>query len=758
MRKRRLFWLAAAFCLGILLAERKAFFWGLFLCALLGVWAICAKTWRKSSICMLLGLCVGFCIFTWQYAGYEASLAKIADAIVTVEGRVEAVQTGEKTRLTVRGTIQNDLASVKEGTVYIYPKDAGSWQYGDAVLVRAVASVPGVPQNFGETAYRPYAMGKHLYAFLYPEAGEIQKTGYSFSLYQPKDMAYAARTWLKERISGRTSSAAEAFLVALLTGDQSGIYERDIVALQKAGLSHIVAVSGMHLQVLVTAVMALFGILHIQKRWFSVCCYLLFIWFFVVFTGASASVLRAALMLTVFFFADFLRRDRDALTALAFAVLFLGLANPGIVFDIGFQLSCTSTLAILLFAPKIEACLRMLPRLLRISLSTTVTAFLGFAPIAAYYFGILSTMGVLANLLVCPLVTPVMVGGFFASLTAQIPILSTILFWALDRIVCYILAVAKVIASLPFSVQMVTKPGTLDFMAYLAGVVGIYLWFCKRRWQTLYAFLLAVTLLEVQLLGSWMMSKTVQVSFLSVGNGDCALVTMGKTAVLFDSGGSIYTDVAEKTVIPYIRNRGLLEIEAAFLTHYHTDHGAAYLRLMEEGLVRTLFLPSHADSDLKPALAAMAAKTGTAIRYLGDGDTVQLGALSVSAFDSNIGTDENNGLLYRMESFGVRLLFTGDIDKKGERRLVWRGADLDCDILKVPHHGASTAGSEEFTAATSPSLAVISCGENSYGHPSQTILSNYAERNIPVYRTDQNGTVEITILPNGWYFARTLWK
>lgn len=749
--------MTAAFLGGILLAAAEWFLPAAFLgVALLSGGILLRKYgYCKLLLMAVLGMAVGFLCFSWQYHRYSQKLEVLDGQTVTLQGRVEDIRSTERLRLLVRGSIEGENFQYKNISVYVYPEDGFKVKYGDTISLSSTASAPDLPRNFGETNYRYYCMGKGIYAFFYPKEGEIEILGNSVSLFRPKDVAYTLRAKAHSALSGRTSTTAEGFLRALLTGDKSLLYIETSENLQRAGLSHVVAVSGLHLQIIIGAVMALFGILKIRRRLFSVILYLLLIWFFVLFTGASASVLRAALMLSVFFFADFFRRENDSLTALAFAAFALCAVNPGMLFDIGFQLSCSSTLGILLFAGKFAGYLSFLPRFFRSSLAVSLAAFAGFAPLGAFHFGSISLIGILANLLVCPLLSCIMIGGLLAVIAAPVPYVSDILFFLLDVGIRYVLWVSALCAAAPWAVAHLPKPGMSALFGWLGVMVTLYALTEKKVRRAGWIFALALVLFAIELGGNHLEKQGTSVTFLSVGNGDCALVREKGRTLLFDSGGSNYTDVGEKTVIPYLGREGIAQIDAAFLTHYHTDHGAGFLSLLENGYIGTLFLPAHEDRELKPELATMAMKAGVRVRYLGDGDTVTLDELNVTAFSTGA-AGENNGLVYRLDIADTRILFTGDIDKNGERRLVYRGADIDSDILKVPHHGADTSGLPEFTDAVSPETAVISCGENFYGHPAQSVLELYEKRGIPVHRTDTEGTVRIRFFANGKRKIETL--
>ena len=200
----------------------------------------------------------------------------------------------------------------------------------------------------------------------------------------------------------------------------------------------------------------------------------------------------------------------------------------------------------------------------------------------------------------------------------------------------------------------------------------------------------------------------------------------------------------KNTVISYLRREGITKIDAAFLTHYSQDHGEGYLALIEGGYVGKLFLPSYKDKTLKPALLSAAVAYDVPVRHLRDGDRISMAALDLFALDGRWGEGEN-GLVYRIDAPGGKILLTGDLDKTGQRYILYRGGDVDCDILSVPYHGDNDGYLGEFLRAASPSVAVISAVQP----PDESISKGYEAENVSLFRTDRDGAVRIRIFPNG---------
>lgn len=730
MKKRYFFWFSAAFLLGIVLASGMQPH--VVLCSVAGTFLGAALFYKygygKTFLFAAFGVLLGAICFSWHFSGYRSELEEIDGKSVTLSGRVtKAEKQDDGMCLFVRGRIESIGFFCDDIGAYVYTEGETAPAYGDIITVRAAASVPHAAKNFGEVDMRAFYMGRGVSAFLHPKAEDVEVIGHSFSRIRPADAAHALRQWVQKQLAAHTDGKTEGFLRAFLTGDKSLLAAEETTRLSKAGLSHIVAVSGLHLGVVLGGVLAFFGILKMRRRLFSVCFYLLFIWFFVLFTGASVSVLRAAIMLSVFFLADFFRRQNDSLTALAFAAFSLCLVNPGVLFDVSFQLSASSTLGILLFAESFSKRLSFLPRVVCTTCAASLAAFLGFMPLAAYHFGTVSVVGLLANVLVCPMLAPLLFLGFAAVALGNVPLLGAALYFLLDKGVLYVLKVAELAAYLPGTAVSFGKISPFTIFAYLLFLVSVYLRTAKKNLCAAGCLSLAILVSCLTLLGNLFTYHHTAVTFLSAAQSDAAVVTHGKVTVLFDGGGSLYTDTGERTVLPYLRREGIRKIDAAFVTAYHTENVRGVISLLENGYIETLYLPSAEGGEWKAELARVAGKCGTRVRYLGDGDAVRIGDSTVCAMGAFAKSEENHGLAYRLSVPGGSVLFAGDIEDSGARRLLWRGADLSADVLSVGKHTVLP----EFLAAVSPKLSVVSGGEMPAAH-----------------RTDESA-VRVRISPSG---------
>lgn len=211
---------------------------------------------------------------------------------------------------------------------------------------------------------------------------------------------------------------------------------------------------------------------------------------------------------------------------------------------------------------------------------------------------------------------------------------------------------------------------------------------------------------------------TEEVSFLNVGQGDCILIRDGYTSVMIDTGGNLSFDLAQEVDIPFLRKEKIYSIDALIASHHDFDHIGAKESLMKH-------FPVHLYVDEASAFP------------------LRVGDLLFNNYNVYSGGEENEESLVLSLSFmGKVWLFTGDAPTSIEKKILLDHPEIDCDILKVGHHGSDTSSSEEFLKKITPEVGIISVGrKNSYGHPKKSVLERFASLGIPLRRTDEEGTI-----------------
>ncbi len=247
-----------------------------------------------------------------------------------------------------------------------------------------------------------------------------------------------------------------------------------------------------------------------------------------------------------------------------------------------------------------------------------------------------------------------------------------------------------------------------------------------------------------------------QVIFVDVGQGDSTFIRTPSGETLLIDGGEY--DTYETHLLPFLRKQGIKTIDTAIATHYHSDHIGGIQLLTEDGGVKTLVLPDYDDTDnSRKYLENAAYNNDTQVQYVSAGDVIEthcddlsIKVLHPSRGGSNGNNFHNNNSLVLHISYGkTSFLITGDIEARAERELISNN-NIECDVLKVPHHGSSSSSSEEFIQAADPTYGIISAGKNnSYGHPHFETLDTLNDEDIRIYRTDTDGNITFDVTDNG---------
>lgn len=247
-----------------------------------------------------------------------------------------------------------------------------------------------------------------------------------------------------------------------------------------------------------------------------------------------------------------------------------------------------------------------------------------------------------------------------------------------------------------------------------------------------------------------------QIIFIDVEQGDATLIRTPNGENILIDGGEY--DTYETHLAPFLHEQGIEAVDAAIVTHYHSDHMGGIQSLTEDGGVKTLILPNYDDTDnSKKYLERAANNNGTNVQYVSSGDAIETACegLSIKVLHPAIGGSKgnnfhNNSSLVLHISYGrTSFLITGDIEARVEKKLI-ANTDIECDVLKVAHHGSSSSSSKKFIQAADPTYAIIPVGkDNSYGHPHYETLDTLDNEDIRVYRTDTDGNITFDVTAEG---------
>lgn len=555
------------------------------------------------------------------------------------------------------------------------------------------------------------------------------------------------RSAIKSAISQSFSEDTYGFSQALLLGDSSALDYETQTAFKLSGIRHIIAVSGLHISILY----GFLSFLTFRRRYLTAIVGIPTLFLFAAIAGFTPSVTRAAIMVCLMMIAAACNKQYDGASALAFACLVMLIFNPLTITSISFQLSVASVAGIFLFSEPISAWLGKMPikkkkgtgarfaRWCISSASVSISAVSLTTPLCAYYFGAVSLVGILTNLLTLWAVSFIFYGIIcVCALFFLFPKGAVFLAKGVSLLIRYVLAIARVLSRFPLAAVYTKSEYIVIWLAFVYVLLAIFLIMRKKKpFQLIFCGIFGLC---IALLLSWMqpLADECRVTVLDVGQGQSILLQSEGKSFLVDCGGSNFqkvSDIASETLL----SQGINHLDGLILSHYDDDHtgGVPYfLTRMDADL---LIVPDTEDSGI--------IKT---ISELSDGEIVRISQDSVFRFGeakmtifAPISSEKSNenSLCVLFETPNCAILITGDRSAFGERMLLRRAEFPKIDLLIAGHHGSKTSTCDALLDALQPEVVAISVGENHFGHPSDEVLARLEKYGCVVCRTDENGTI-----------------
>ena len=568
---------------------------------------------------------------------------------------------------------------------------------------------------------------------------------------------------LKESISQAFPNDVSGLVQALVTGNRDNLSDPFTTSLQRAGLSHTVAVSGMHLAFLAGLLSMLFGGWRRLASLVTIPVTILF----TLTAGCTPSVVRAAVMILLLHIGPLFYRERDEFTSLGSALFLLLLYNPFSAAHIGLQLSFAAVAGIFLCAQPLQTALmaripfrpakrwtfwwaiQLVPKFIVSTFCATLGASVFTVPLSAIYFQSVSLIAPLSNLLTLWAVGVLFGAGvLIGTLGVFVPELAVLLALPIAPLGRYLNAVIDGLSSLIFSAV------TTQSVYYRAWLVLVYLILMlipilpgKKRW-IIPTCCGVITLCLAMLLNAWSFWwGSGAVTVLDVGQGQSVLVRSGQFLCLVDCGGDSY-DSAGDIAADFLGDYGVGRLDLLVLTHFHADHANGVAQLLKRVQVDTLAIPpaTGEEEPLREEILSAAQEQGVEVLEVGEDTLLTLGQDRTIQLYAPLGAGETNesGLTCLVSNGDFDTLITGDMGSDVEQQLLSHAALPDLEVLVAGHHGSKASTSEQLLAATAPDYAFLSVGEhNSYGHPAQETLERLAAAGCRIYRTDLQGTITL---------------
>lgn len=666
--------------------------------------------------------------------------------------------------------VQNLSKNIKNTYLNLFVDKKINLEYGDIIKCKGDLEKGKEARNYGGFDYNIYLKTQKIYGIFNSQKVElISKDIDIFSI------ANNISNKVEEKIDLLLNEKETSLCKGLILGKTEEIEESIKENFRVVNISHILAVSGLH----VTYIVMLITIISqriIGKRYSTVFVIVVLI-FYMFLVGFTPSIVRACIMGILVNLAFLVQRKNNFWNSLALSLLLILINNPYSILNIGLQLSYLATIGIVSFSKKIRKKIdnfkflknnlvirknnkiQILVDKVNDNLSVMFSAQILILPIMIYNFNIFGTYFIISNLLVSVIIGTTI----FLSILL---VTSSFIFFPISKIFSHILTmllqlliIISNISKLPFSKIYIPTPSILSIILYyvtiyvlnflddvyskendsyyrIRNLIAIFKYRIRKNRPKVKKLIIATFVLMIIMN---ILPKNLKVHFIDVGQGDSTfIVTPHNKTILIDGGGSLNKnfDVGEKTLVPYILDRGYTKIDYIFVSHFDFDHVGGILTILQELKVGKVIIGKQFEnSENYEKMIKIARKKKVEIIQVDKENDIVIDDVNFNIIwpdKENIIKENslnNNSLVMKMIYRNFSMLFTGDIEEIAERKIIDTYKDnydiLKSDVLKIAHHGSKTSSINEFLNLVKPKIALIGVGgNNKFGHPSKGVINN----------------------------------
>ncbi len=537
----------------------------------------------------------------------------------------------------------------------------------------------------------------------------IEVTGHGF---HPNIIKHRINEYITENYQEDSAHYIRLFVLGIKDEE----FKADSAVAKELGITHLFAISGMHLGLMVGMLTGILKPLYLSKKT-TKRMVMLFLVAYNIITGFKVSIMRASILIIVVYVIEqvdilLTKTDIVSLTFLLFVII-----NPYIVYSLGFQLSYLIALSLLLG----NDILKSKSRIISIAKTTLFATFWGL-PLTLASTHQIGLVFIYANIFLILYISYIFLPATIITLIVpKAEVLYFTLIQVFEKAITFFDEI-NILVDFNF-------PNNIYKLLFW-GLLGLFFICYENRKKRLLALMGIILVFLLSTFASFESNRFVR--FLDVGQGDAIHIHDNGCDMLIDTGSADDYD----NLIKYFESFNVKTMDILLITHYHSDHYGELENILDEMTVEALYLPSDP------------ASTNMTYQVLREGDCFSCGQSNFQVLSADQGdSNQNNNSLVLYALIGHdRYLFTGDIEEEVERKII-ADYDFQVDILKVPHHGSDTSSSYEFLETLEAEVAIISVGkDNYYGHPASEIIKRYEDMNHQIYRTDTDGTITVYYL------------
>ena len=587
--------------------------------------------------------------------------------------------------------------------------------YGDYIYVKGKLIKPKDNTNFNLFNYKKYLLSNNIKYTV--KASNIK------ILKRNKNIFYKLKNYIFFKIKSLDKS--KKYILTFIFADKSYIDKEMYDNYQNLGISHLFAVSGMHIS-LVTFI--LLKLLEGKNEVIKYLITFIFLMFYLFLTNYTISMVRACFQFILIFINKLFKLNIDNSNIVIFLFSFLIILNPYIIYNIGFLFSFSISFTLIKFKDMITGDFMIK------NIKTSLLSFFVSMPILINNFFKVNFLSIILNIIYIPFVSYIL-----------FPLcLITILFPFFDSFTYFVINFFETITKFFSSINLLTFSITKMNIILVIIYYFIFLWIIKSN-DKLKKKIIIVFIFIVFIINNNTIVNN-EVHFLDVGQGDSTLIRIKSKNILIDTGGNINFNISKNVLIPYFRSSGVKKIDYLILTHGDYDHMGEAINLVENFKVEKVIFNCGPYNDLENELIEVLDKKK--IKYYSyikelNVDNNKLHFLQTKEYDNE---NENSNVIYTKLN-GYKFMFMGDAGVEKEKDILEKYNVSKIDVLKIGHHGSKTSSDKNFIDEMNPKYSVISVGKNNrYGHPNKEVLNNLD--NSKIYRTDINGSIMFKVKNN----------
>lgn len=587
--------------------------------------------------------------------------------------------------------------------------------YGDYIYVKGKLIKPKDNTNFNLFNYKKYLLSNNIKYTV--KASNIK------ILKRNKNIFYKLKNYIFFKIKSLDKS--KKYILTFIFADKSYMDKEMYDNYQNLGISHLFAVSGMHIS-LVTFI--LLKLLEGKNEVIKYLITFIFLMFYLFLTNYTISMVRACFQFILIFINKLFKLNIDNSNIVIFLFSVLIILNPYIIYNIGFLFSFSISFTLIKFKDMITGDFMIK------NIKTSLLSFFVSMPILINNFFKVNFLSIILNIIYIPFVSYIL-----------FPLcLITILFPFFDSFTYFVINFFETITKFFSSINLLTFSITKMNIILVIIYYFIFLWIIKSN-DKLKKKIIIVFIFIVFIINNNTIVNN-EVHFLDVGQGDSILIRIKSKNILIDTGGNINFNISKNVLIPYFRSSGVKKIDYLILTHGDYDHMGEAINLVENFKVEKVIFNCGPYNDLENELIEVLEKKK--IKYYSyikelNVDNNKLHFLQTKEYDNE---NENSNVIYTKLN-GYKFMFMGDAGVEKEKDILEKYNVSKIDVLKIGHHGSKTSSDKNFIDEMNPKYSVISVGKNNrYGHPNKEVLNNLD--NSKIYRTDINGSIMFKIKNN----------